>query len=61
VISKGKRQSSDGTKPFSDVSQGFPILKNGTLTSKHEVEGLLKMSIKVAHLPRDIANPSPVH
>ena len=41
--------------------QGFPILIHGTRASEHKSERLLRMSIKVAHLPRDIANANPIH
>jgi len=40
---------------------GFPILVHGTRAREHKSERLLRMSIKVAHLPRDIANASPIH
>jgi len=43
------------------VIQGFPILIDGTRASEQKSESLLRMSIKVAHLPRDIANTNPVH
>ena len=45
----------------SSVEQGFPILIDGTRASEHKSERLLRMSIKEAHLPRDIANANPVH
>ena len=41
--------------------QGFPILIDETRTSEEKSERLLRMGIKVAHLPRDIVNPKPVH
>ena len=41
--------------------QGFPILIDGTGASEHKSKRLFRMSIKIAHLPRDIANANPVH
>jgi hypothetical protein len=45
----------------SGLTQGFPILIDETRTSEEKSERLLRMGIKVAHLPRDIVNPKPVH
>jgi len=41
--------------------QGFPMLKDRTVTSKQQLDGLLKMSIEVASLPSHIANAQPIH
>ncbi len=41
--------------------QGFPILIDGTLTSKNEIQGLVVLSVKIAHLSRDITTPNAIH
>ena len=43
------------------LSQGFPILINGTTSGEHKSESLLKMSIEVAHLAGNIVNACPIH
>ena len=42
-------------------SQGFPILIDNTRASEEKSERQLRMGIKEAHLPCDIANPKPIH
>jgi len=41
--------------------QGFPILLDETRAREQKSERLLRVSIKVAHLARDIADASPIH
>jgi hypothetical protein len=40
---------------------GFPILINGTLVSVNEIEALVVLRVKIAHLPKNIAKPDAVH
>src|SRR5579884_2664692 len=42
-------------------SQGFPILIKRTQSSQNEIESLVNLSIKIAHLLRDIANANAIH
>jgi hypothetical protein len=44
--------------------QGFPILINRTPSSQNEIQGLIDLSIKIAHLSRDITSQEfsdPIH
>ena len=43
------------------MTQGFPLLKNGTVAREHKSESLLDMSIKESHLVSDIANAGSIH
>lgn len=40
--------------------QGFPILINGTPAGENEIKSLVVLSVKIAHLPRDIAHPNAI-
>jgi hypothetical protein len=43
-----------------DYIQGIPILKNRTLTSEQQLNGLIDMSIEVTHLSGHIADPQAI-
>ena len=43
------------------INQGFPILINRTMSSENEIESLVVLSVKIAHLSRNIANPNAIH
>ncbi len=43
------------------VYQGFPILIHDTRPRENQSESLFKVSIKVAHLWCDMANPCAIH